>query len=109
MTNRLRFGTLLRLVAAATALHCDFQLGCAQAADIKILTFLSSKPILTDVVPEFERTTGHNLFVTYGSIEPLRDRVIAGEIADVMISSRVVLDDLARQGRLTATGITDLA
>src|SRR4051794_12895166 len=86
MTHRQSVATLLRLVAAATAVLCPFQPGRAQAADIKVLTFLSSKPILTDVAPEFEGSTRHKLLVTYGSIEPLRDRVSAGEIADVMIS-----------------------
>ena len=94
MTSRQSVATMLRSVAAAMIVHC--QPGGAQAADLKVLTFLSSKPILTDVAPEFEGSTRHKLSVTYGSIEPLRDRVSAGEIADVMISSRVMLDDLTR-------------
>lgn len=80
-----------------------------QAAEVKVLTFLSSRPILTDAAPEFERATGHKLAIVYGSVEPLRDRVAAGEVADVIISSRVLLDNLAGQGKLATGGITDVA
>jgi molybdate transport system substrate-binding protein len=81
----------------------------AQAADIKVMTFSSSRPILAEAGPAFERATGHRLVIVYGSVEPQRDQIAAGEPADVVISSRLLVDDLAKRGRLAAGGITDLA
>ena len=80
----------------------------AQAAEVKVLTFLSSRPVLTDLGPQFERASGHKLAIVYGSIEPLRDRVAAGEVADVTITSRQVLDALASQGKIAPGGVADV-
>jgi molybdate transport system substrate-binding protein len=79
----------------------------ADAAEIRLLTFLSSRPVLEEVVPAFERTSGHKITVVYGSVEPQRDLVAKGEVADAIITSRPLADDLEKLGR-TAT-VTDLA
>ncbi len=110
MTTAQKRAALFRPTACIIALFCLTEaITHAQAAEVKVLTFLSSRPILTDATPGFERASGHKLAIVYGSVEPLRDRVAAGEVADVLISSRVVLDNLAMQGKLAAGGITDVA
>jgi molybdate transport system substrate-binding protein len=81
----------------------------ARAAEVKVLTFLSSKPILADAEPVFGRMTGHKLAIVYGSVEPLRDRVLGGEVADVIISSRTVMDEIDRRGKLAPEAIGDVA
>jgi molybdate transport system substrate-binding protein len=81
----------------------------AQAADIKVLTFSSSRPILTEAGPVFERASGHTLTIVYGSIEPQRDQIAQGEVADVVITSRVLADDLNKRGKIADHGIIDLA
>jgi molybdate transport system substrate-binding protein len=100
-----------RLQAAAclaTLLHA-LPLSEAQAADIKVLTFSSSRPILAEAGPAFERASGHKLTIVYGSVEPQRDQIAQGEVADLAITSRVLADDLNRRGKVSANGITDLA
>ena len=94
------------VVAAVTAFWAP-AIAPVQAADIKVLTFLSSRPILEQVGPAFEKATGHKLAIVYGSIEPQRDLIAKGEVADVVITSRVFADDLARLGQTAA--ITDVA
>ena len=79
----------------------------AQAAEIRLLTFLSSRPVLEEAVPAFEKASGHKMTVVYGSVEPQRDLVAKGEVADVIITSRVLADDLDKRGRTAS--ITDLA
>ncbi len=93
-------------LAAVTALWA-LAVAPALAADIKVLTFLSSRPILEEAVPAFEKATGHRLVVVYGSVEPQRDLILKGEVADVVITSRVLADDLAKRGRTAM--ITDIA
>jgi molybdate transport system substrate-binding protein len=101
---------LIGLAAGLTAfLGPTTPFTAAQAADIKVMTFSSSRPTLAEAGPEFERATGHRLVIVYGSVEPQRDQIAAGEPADVVISSRVLVDDLAKRGRLAAGGITNLA
>src|ERR1700692_1635261 len=81
----------------------------AQAAEVKVLGFLSLRPILAELAPEFERATGNRLALAYDSVTSMRGRIAAGETADVVIASRSVLDDLARLDRIAAGSITDLA
>lgn len=98
-----RIGAVL---AATAALSISATLP-ARAADIKILTFLSSRPILEEAGPVFEKATGHRLVIVYGSVEPQRDLIAKGEVADVVITSRVLADDLAKRGRTAE--ITEVA
>jgi molybdate transport system substrate-binding protein len=110
MATRRAAAALLNLAAGLMALLAPAPwFAAAQAADIKVMTFSSSRPILAEAGPAFERATGHRLVIVYGSVEPQRDQIAAGEPADVVISSRLLVDDLAKRGRLAAGGITDLA
>jgi molybdate transport system substrate-binding protein len=81
----------------------------AQTAEVKVLGFLSLRPILTDLAPELKRTTGTKLSVSYDSVASMRSRISAGEAADVVIASRSALDDLAGRDRIAAGSIVDLA
>jgi molybdate transport system substrate-binding protein len=81
----------------------------AQTAEVKVLGFLSLRPILTDLAPELERTTGTKLSVSYDSVASMRSRISAGEAADVVIASRSALDDLAGRDRIAAGSVVDLA
>jgi molybdate transport system substrate-binding protein len=92
------------MLAAVTALSISAPV---RAADIKVMTFLSSRPILEQVGPAFEKATGHRLVIAYGSVEPQRDLIAKGEVADVVITSGVLADDLEKRGRTVA--ITEVA
>src|SRR5579863_1057898 len=81
----------------------------AQAAEVKVLGFLSMRPILDDLTSEFERATGDRLTVNYDSVASMRSRISAGEIADVVITSRSAVDDLAGHDLVTAGSIRDVA
>ena len=98
---------LTKTVLAAVAALWTLAIAPVQAADIKVMTFLSSRPIFEEAGPAFEKATGHKLVIVYGSVEPQRDLIAKGEVADVVITSRVLADDLARRGRTAA--ITDVA
>jgi molybdate transport system substrate-binding protein len=79
----------------------------ARAAEIKVLGFLSAKPILTVLTPDFERASGHKLTIVYDSVAAMRTRILAGEAHDVTITSRAALDDLTKQGKIAS--IADIA
>jgi molybdate transport system substrate-binding protein len=81
----------------------------AGAAEIKVLSSGNMMPILAPLVTDFERATGHKLLVDYGSAGQMRKRLQAGEAADVAIVQRSIIDDLAKQGRITAGSIVNIA
>jgi len=93
----------------AAAVYLAAAIAGAQAAEVKVLGFLSMRPILSDLGPEFERATGDRLAASFDSVASLRNRIMAGEIADVVIASRSALDDLAGRQRIAAGGIRDVA
>jgi hypothetical protein len=47
-----------------------------QAAEVKVLGFLSMRPILTDLAPEIERATGDRLAASFDSVVSMRNRVL---------------------------------
>src|SRR5687767_13479730 len=78
----------------------------ASAADIKLLTGSGLRPVLEEVGPEFERTTGHKLAIEYASTFSSKRKIEAGEAFDVAIlGTPAVVDDLVKQGKLTTRTI----
>jgi molybdate transport system substrate-binding protein len=67
------------------------------------------KAIFSDLIEAFERTTGHKLIIAYGTAGLMRDRIRAGEIADVAVMQRYLLDDLFQQDKIPLRSIADVA
>jgi molybdate transport system substrate-binding protein len=59
----------------------------AAAADVRILSAASMRSVLTEVVPEFERSSGHRLLIDYDTMGRIDRRVAAGESPDFVIGS----------------------
>jgi molybdate transport system substrate-binding protein len=81
----------------------------AQAAELRVLCTVALGPVYDEVIPVFERATGHKVTVVYATSGAVADRVRKGEIADVLITSRAGIESLIKQGRLTAENRTALA
>jgi molybdate transport system substrate-binding protein len=87
------------LVAAALAAQP------AQAAELKVMTGGSMTGAFAELVPQFERASGHKLKVFYGGVPQMIKRTVAGEPFDVGIVPRQVLKD-AGAGAKFAPGPT---
>ena len=61
------------------------QVDIASAAEIKVLSAVVMRPVLGEIVVEFERTTGHKVIVDFATAGVLRDRIRGGEVADMAI------------------------
>ena len=94
-------------IGLATTIALAASLTGVQATEIKLLSFSSSQPLLEQAVPAFEKASGHKLTIAYGSVEPQRDLIAKGEVVDLVITSRVLADDLNQRGHLT--NVIDLA
>ena len=80
-----------------------------QAADIKVLSAVGFRGVLSEAVPKFERASGDRVRITYGTLGQIMKRIEKGETADVIVLPRQGLDDLARQGKIGASEITPIA
>ncbi len=75
-------------------------LGAAGAAEIKVMYPPPMRTMLSELIPAFERATGHRAAVTYEPSWLLVGRIQKGEIPDVAFLTARQADDLIREGRL---------
>jgi molybdate transport system substrate-binding protein len=74
--------------------------GPAQAAEIDALITTAMKAAIDELVPSFERGSGHTVRVSYGPSGGIARRFIGGEPADVIVIDSGALGDLIRQGKV---------
>jgi molybdate transport system substrate-binding protein len=90
------------LVASAgtASLFAMLLLGSAHAAEIKVMYPPPLRTMLSELLPQFERASGHKLAVTYESSWLLVERIHKGETPDVAFLTARQTDDLIREGKL---------
>jgi molybdate transport system substrate-binding protein len=81
----------------------------AAAAEIRVMYPPPMRTVLAELLPRFERVTGHRAIVTFEPSAAIIARLAGGEAADVVILTAAAIDDLVRQGRLDAASRVELA
>lgn len=71
-------------------------------ATISLFCSNSLRGALNDLLPAFERASGHQVEVSYDPAKVMMERIGRGETADVVIIGGAAIDDLVRQGKITA-------
>lgn len=97
-----------RKIAGAVALLLAIALRAAPAAEIKVLSGSGVQPVMQELVPQFERLSGHSVTFDYGTVGEMAARVGGGEAADVVIASGPQVDALEKQGKVIAGSRSDL-
>ena len=80
-------------LATAVATHIE-------AAEIKVISTGGARAVMTSLVPEFERKSGHKVGIDFGTPGIMRDRLLGGEGADVAVAIAAVLPDLEKAGKI---------
>src|SRR5689334_12281383 len=80
----------------------------AQAADVKVMTSVALKSVLDELSPAFEKKTGNKLTIDYALAAEQKKRILDGERADVIILTRAMMEDLAKQKKV-GEGIVNVA
>jgi molybdate transport system substrate-binding protein len=75
----------------------------------RILSGGAAHGLVERIRPAFEAATGCRIDGTFSAVGAMRDRLLAGEPADVMILSRALIDELAESGHVAASSIADVA
>ena len=76
----------------------------ARAAEIKLLYAVALDPAMVELIPDFEKSSGHSVTLAYGSAGAVTNRVEKGEAADVVITAAPLFDKLQAQGKVVAGG-----
>jgi molybdate transport system substrate-binding protein len=87
--------------------------GGASAAEVRVMISGGLTAAYKELVPEFERATGHKVITAYGpsmgtTVNAIPVRLERGEPADVLIMVGYALGDLAKQGKVVADSSVDL-
>ena len=98
---------LMRLAAAAASLTLSVTVG--HAAELKVFTSVALTQALNELTPIFEQKTGHKVVVDFNLAAVQKKRVLDGERADVIILTRAMMEDLAKQNKLAPGNIVNVA
>jgi molybdate transport system substrate-binding protein len=95
-----------KLLVTALAGLCASSL--AEAADISVLAGGATREALVELLPAFEKSTGHKVVPTWAPAPVIRRKVAAGETFDLVIVGADDIDGFIRQGKLVPGSRTDL-
>jgi molybdate transport system substrate-binding protein len=76
---------------------------------LKVLSGGATQSLARAVQTAFEVETGFTIDGTFGAVGAMKAKLLAGEPADVMILSRALIDELARDGHVVKSSVTDVA
>jgi molybdate transport system substrate-binding protein len=98
-------------VASATiACFCLLVMGGpVSAAEVKVLSSNAMTDVMADLVPEFERTTGHKVVAIFEPTNAVVSRIKAGESGDTIILIRSSLEELKKTGKIVTGSEANLA
>ncbi len=85
---------------AAIAVFVFAQAALASAVEIKVFSTVGVKSVLEDLVPKFEKATGHKLAITWSTASLLAKRVQAGEQADALALIKGDVETLKAAGKI---------
>ncbi len=79
------------------------------APEVEVVSTLGVMGVLRELAPGYEKATGARIAAAFAPTTALTERIGAGGAADVAILTAAAIDELARDGILSADGRVDLA
>ena len=102
-----RRSLIARVTAALGALLLSGATG--HTAEVKVFTSVALTAVLDQLAPAFEKKTGNKLVIEYGLAADLKKRVLDGERSDLIILTRTMMEDLAKQNKLATDSLVNIA
>ena len=96
--------TALSIAAGAFLLS-----GAVNAAEIKVLSTQATEEAYKELVPQFEKASGHKVSTIFTGTLGVMKRLSDGEAHDLLIMSRQSIDELTQTGKVVAGSRTDIA
>jgi molybdate transport system substrate-binding protein len=78
------------------------------AVELNVLAAGAVEAVVRDMVGSFEKESGHTVKLTYAPVGALRDKIYAGEPADLTIVTPVIIEQLLGRGLVRSGTRTDL-
>jgi molybdate transport system substrate-binding protein len=72
----------------------------AEAAEIKVLSAGAVEPGLKAAAAAFQKSTGHEVKITFNTAPQIRKRIGDGEVQDVVVAPPAVMEEFSKAGKL---------
>ena len=96
---------ILGLLISMTAMVLATSAG---AADLKVISAGAVRALVTGMIADYSKQTGHKFDFTVGTTGQLREIIASGQHADLIITSAPLMGEIEKTGKLTAGSRTDL-
>ncbi len=93
------------IVAAACGLLVS---GMVQAAEIKVLGSGAVKDAYAELIPQFEKASGHKVTVVWAGTVDIKKKIAAGEVYDLVMIASPEMDAFVKEGKVAAGTKVDL-
>lgn len=80
----------------------------AHAAEIHVMSSMSLKEAYLELVPQFEKESGHKVVTAWVGSADIMKRMRAGEATDLVIMAANAIDELAKEGSIAKGSRVDL-
>jgi molybdate transport system substrate-binding protein len=82
--------------------------GYAHAGEVKVLASGAVKETALELFPQFEKSSGNKVAVTWAGTVDIKKKIAAGEAFDLIIAASPELDTFAKDGKIVAGSKVDL-
>jgi len=79
------------------------------AAEITVLSTGGARAVMTSLIPEYERTSGDTVTITFATPGEMRDKLVRGEAADVAVGIAAIMPDVEKAGRIASGSRAEFA
>ncbi len=83
--------------------------GSAYAADLRVISTRATEELYRELVPQFERMSGHKVTTIFTGTQDVQKRIAAGEVYDVIIMVDTAINDYIASGKVVAGSRVDIA
>lgn len=104
-----RARVVCRVLMPAAIMVANAGLLLAQTAHVRVLCSNGIREVVQEVMPQAEHAVGQKIAIQFSSSASLKQRIDAGETFDVAILTPDLIDDLVKQGKITAGSSVNLA
>lgn len=95
----------MRLLIFVAFLSGVVSFDAAQAAEIKVLSAGALRPLLQDIAPDFEKSSGNRLAFDFATAGGVEERIAAAEAVDVALLTEPRIKKLAGEGKIAKDSI----
>jgi molybdate transport system substrate-binding protein len=83
--------------------------GAAGAVEIKVLSTQATEQAYRELVPQFEKASGHKITTIFTGTLDLQKRIAAGETYDLILMAGPAIDDFIKSGTIVPGSRVDIA